>query len=59
MKFLINDEKDIFLMSKKIMNGHNPNEVMLVKKLVKMRVFLKNFLIFLDKAVFSSNICCF
>jgi cell division ATPase FtsA len=43
MKFLINDEKDIFLMSKKIMNGHNPNEVMLVEKTSKNEGFFEKF----------------
>lgn len=42
-KFLINDEKDIFLMSKKIMNGHNPNEVMLVEKTSKNEGFFEKF----------------
>ena len=42
-KFLINDEKDIFLMTKKMINGHNPNEVMLVNKTIKNQGFFEKF----------------
>ena len=39
--FIPHDEKDIFLMAKKIINGHNPNEVMLVNKTPKNRGFFE------------------
>ena len=35
------DEKDIFLMAKKIINGHNPNEVLLVNKTPKNKGFFE------------------
>ena len=39
--FMPHDEKDIFLMAKKIINGHNPNEVLLVNKTPKNKGFFE------------------
>tara|TARA_Y100000741_G_scaffold353110_1_gene325895 strand:- start:154 stop:855 length:702 start_codon:yes stop_codon:yes gene_type:complete len=47
-KFLIDDEKDIFLMAKKIINGHNLNEVVLVKKTHKMEGLFEKFFKFFN-----------
>ena len=46
--FLTDNEEDIFLMSKKIINGHNPNEVMLVNKNVKNQGFFEKFFNFFN-----------
>ena len=46
-------------MANKLNNGLNKNEVQLVSKNKKIKVFLKNFFNYLVKSVFSSNICCF
>ena len=46
-------------MANKLKNGHNKNEVILVSKNKKIKVFLKNFFNYLVKIVFFSNICCF
>ena len=37
--FFLNDERDIFLMAKKMIDGHNPNEVILKDKSKKNQVF--------------------
>ena len=42
-KFLNNDEKNVFLMSKKLIEGHNPNEVFLVNKISKNKGFFEKF----------------
>ena len=42
-KFLTDDEKDIFLMTKKIIAGHNPNEVKLAEKTIKNKGFFEKF----------------
>ena len=42
-KFLVSGEEDIFLMTKKIINGHNPNEVKLVEKTIKNKGFFEKF----------------
>lgn len=46
--FLSNEEKNIFLMSKKIINGHNPNEVILVGKNSKKQGFFEKFFNFFN-----------
>ena len=58
-EFFVNSEQDLCFLSKKIIEGCNPNEVMFVNKIKKNQGFLKNFSIFLIKFVFSSNISCF
>jgi len=42
-KFLTNDEEDIFSMTKKIIDGHNPNEVKLIEKTTKNQGFFEKF----------------
>jgi len=41
--FFSNNENDIFLMTEKIKNGHNPNEVKIVDKSIKNRGFFEKF----------------
>ena len=41
--FFLNDERDIFLMAKKIIDGHNPNEVILKDKSEKNQGFFEKF----------------
>ena len=40
-KFLDEDDNNIFLISKKVIAGHNPNEVMLVDKIPKNQGFFE------------------
>ena len=47
-KFLSNEEKDLFLMTKKIMNGYNPNEVFLIDKTTKNHGFFEKFFNFFN-----------
>ena len=47
-KFLVDDEKDIFLMAKKIISGHNLNEVVLVNKTHKMEGLFEKFFKFFN-----------
>ena len=42
-KFLSDQEKDIFLIAKKIINGHNPNEAILVNKASINKGFFEKF----------------
>ena len=42
-KFLTDDDKDIFLMAKKIIAGYNPNEVKLAEKTIKNKGFFEKF----------------
>ena len=42
-QFLDDENKDIFLIAKKMINGHNPNEVMLVDKTLKKQGFFEKF----------------
>ena len=42
-KFLSDDQKDVFLMTKNITNGHNPNEVILIDKTTKPSGFFEKF----------------
>ncbi len=42
-KFLKKDDEDIFLMAKKIINGHNPNEVKFIEKANKNHGFFERF----------------
>ena len=46
--FLTEDEKDLFLLTKKIANGFNPNEVVLVKKIEKKHGFFERFFHFFN-----------
>lgn len=46
--FLKNDQKNIFLMAKKIIEGHNPNEVILVEKSIKNQGFFEKFFNFFN-----------
>ena len=46
--FLTKDEKDIFLMTKKIVNGFNPNEVVLINKTEKKQGFFEKFFHFFN-----------
>ena len=41
--FFLNDERDIFLMAKKMIDGHNPNEVILKDKSEKNQGFFEKF----------------
>ena len=41
--FFLNDERDIFLMAKKMIDGHNPNEVILKDKSKKNQGFFEKF----------------
>ena len=47
-EYLSNEEKDVFLNAKKIINGHNPNEVMLVEKIRKNDGFFEKFFNFFN-----------
>ena len=47
-KFLPTEQKDIFLMAKKIINGHNPNEVFLIEKTQKNKGFFERFFKFFN-----------
>ncbi len=47
-KFLSDEQKDIFLTTKKIINGHNPNEVMIIEKGSKKRGFFEKFFNFFN-----------
>ena len=52
-EFLADEESDnIFLITKKILSGHHPNEVILVNKRIKIKVFLKIFPFFLLNSFF-------
>ena len=42
-EFLSNDQDDIFLMTKEILNGHNPNEVILINKTTRPSGFFEKF----------------
>ena len=53
------EDSEIFSMTKKIINGHNPNEVFMKEKTLKNEGFFEKFFNFSIKFVFSSNICCF
>jgi hypothetical protein len=57
--FFDKDATELSLMANKLNDGLNKNEVQLVLKSMKIKVFLKNFFNYLAKSVFSSNICCF
>ena len=46
--FLSKDEDDLFLMTKKLINGHNPNEVKLVDKTPKNEGFFEKFFNFFN-----------
>ena len=46
--FLINDKKNIFYMTKKILDGYNSNEVLLVNKKQKNEGFFEKFFNFFD-----------
>ena len=46
--FFLNDEKDIFLMAKKMIDGHNPNEVILKDKSEKNKGFFEKFFNFFN-----------
>ena len=46
--FLTEDEKDLFLMTKKIVNGFNPNEVVLINKTDKKQGFFEKFFHFFN-----------
>ena len=47
-KFLDQDEKDIIVMAKKIMNGYNSNEVLIVDKSSKNQGFFEKFFNFFN-----------
>ena len=47
-EYLSDKEKDIFLNAKKIINGHNPNEVTLVEKIRKNHGFFEKFFNFFN-----------
>ncbi|MBD1159395.1 hypothetical protein IDG58_04340 [Pelagibacterales bacterium SAG-MED19] len=47
-KFLSDEQKDIFLATKKIINGHNPNEAMIVDKGTKNEGFFEKFFNFFN-----------
>ena len=46
--FLSDGNKDVFLMAKKIIKGHNPNEVMLVDRTLKNQGFFERFFNFFN-----------
>ena len=46
--FLSDNDKDLFLMTKKIINGHNPNEVKLIDKTFKNQGFFERFFNFFN-----------
>ena len=54
-----NENIEFSLMVFKVSNGHNPNEVAIVPKNQKIKVFLKNFFNYLVSIVFYGNISCF
>ncbi len=45
-KFFGDNEKEIFVTTKKIINGHNPNEVLLIDKITKNKGFFEKFFSF-------------
>ena len=47
-RFLENNDENIFILTKKIINGHNPNEVMLVEKSQKNEGFFEKFFNFFN-----------
>ena len=47
-KFLTKNENELFLMTGKIIKGHNPNEVILVKKTQKNQGFFEKFFNFFN-----------
>ena len=47
-EFLSNDQDDIFLMTKEILNGHNPNEVILINKTTRPSGFFEKFFNFFN-----------
>jgi hypothetical protein len=47
-RFLDENEKNIFLMTKKIIDGHNKNEVELIKKTIKNKGFFEKFFNFFN-----------
>tara|TARA_B100001142_G_scaffold283433_1_gene296508 strand:- start:1058 stop:1759 length:702 start_codon:yes stop_codon:yes gene_type:complete len=47
-QFMENDKIDIFIKAEKIMDGHNPNEVMLVDKTLKKQGFFEKFFNFFN-----------
>ena len=56
----LNNDEDIFLVTKKIIDGLNDNEVVISQKYLEKEVFLRGFSTFrLIELVFYSNICCF
>mgnify|MGYP001157499270 FL=1 len=46
--FLSDNDRDIFMMTKKIINGHNPNEVLLIDKSPKKQGFFEKFFNFFN-----------
>ena len=46
--FIKNNDEDVFLMTKKIINGHNPNEVKLVNKTRENKGFFEKFFNFFN-----------
>ena len=46
--FLNNEESDIYEMTQKITKGHNPNEVILTKKINKTKGFFEKFFNFFN-----------
>ena len=47
-EYLINKDDDMSLMTKKIIDGHNPNEVKLVEKTIKNNGFFEKFFNFFN-----------
>ena len=47
-RFLEDEDEDIFILTKKIINGHNPNEVTLVEKSPKNQGFFEKFFNFFN-----------
>ena len=47
-KFLKNGEKDIFLLTKEILNGYNPNEIVIANKTSKNKGFFEKFFNFFN-----------
>ena len=47
-QFMENDKIDIFIKAEKIMDGYNPNEVMLVDKTLKKQGFFEKFFNFFN-----------
>ena len=52
-KYVSDRDINFFKMTSKIIEGHNKNEVKLVNKTSKNKVFLKNFLIYLVNCIFQ------